>query len=55
MNESMSWGQWIIIAIGLVFALSAAIALVVAMVRRPSWKGFGRGIKNIIDALFGIG
>jgi hypothetical protein len=47
----MSLVEWLAITIALLFVLY----FTVAFVRRPSFKGFRTWMKNVIDALFGIG
>ena len=52
---SMSGEEWISITIGLLLAAWILVVLVVRMLRRPRWQALRTGLKNIVDALFGIG
>jgi hypothetical protein len=51
----MSEPQWLSIAIGLLLAAWIFVVLVGRMLRRPRWQTLRNGLKNVVDALFGIG
>ncbi len=51
----MITGQWLAITIALLFVLFLTVVFVRQMLRRPSMKEFRTWIKNVVDALFGIG
>ena len=51
----MTTGQWLAITIALLFVLFFTVVFVRQMLRRPSMKEFRTWIKNVVDALFGIG
>ena len=51
----MSGQEWISITIGLLLVAWILVVLVVRMLRRPRWQTLRTGLKNIVDALFGIG
>jgi hypothetical protein len=51
----MSSLEWLSITVGLVVVVALIVVLTVRMIRQPRWKTLRAGLKNIVDAIFGIG
>ncbi len=51
----MSSLEWLSIAVGLLVIATLVVLLVVRMLRQSRWKTLRTGLKNIVDAIFGIG
>jgi Flp pilus assembly protein TadB len=51
----MSFLEWLSITVGLLAVAALIIVLTVRMIRQPRRKTMCAGLKNVIDAIFGIG